>query len=216
MTAPLLPVPARRRERVHRAIRRAVLARRRPLAAACLAVAVLTSLHEVRPHPGPQVTVAVAARDLDSGTVLSAHDLVDRRYPAEVAPVGTLSTAVGRTLAAPVRAGEPVTDVRLVAPSLVSGYPGRVALPVRVADADAVGLLKVGDTIDLVAADPRRGTASYVAIDAQVLALPAHHDESPDSADLSGRLVVIAADPSEVDHIAGAAAVALLSVVITR
>lgn len=193
-----------------------MLGRRRPLAAACLALAVVTGLHAVRPHPGPRVTVTVAARDLDSGTVLSSHDLVDRRYPADVAPVGSLRTAVGRTLAAPVRAGEPVTDVRLVSPSLVSGYPGRVALPVRVADADAVALLRVGDTVDLLAADPRRGTASYVAVDAPVLALPAADADSPDAAGLSGRLVVVAADPAEVDHIAGAAATGLLSVVISR
>jgi Flp pilus assembly protein CpaB len=193
-----------------------VLARRRPLAAACLALAVLTGLHALRPHPGPQVTVTVAARDLDSGTVLSADDLVDRYYPADVAPVGSLATAVGRTLAAPVRAGEPVTDVRLVTPSLVTGYPGRVALPVRVADADAVALLRVGDTVDLVAADPRRGTASYVAADAPVLALPAPDTETQDAAGLSGRLVVVAVDPSEVDRIAGAAATDLLSVVLSR
>ncbi|MGA8247658.1 MAG: SAF domain-containing protein, partial [Nocardioides sp.] len=161
MTAAPTHAPAGRRERLRRAVRRTVLARRRPLAAACVALAVLAGLHVVRPHVGRQVTVAVAAHDLDSGTVLSAHDLVERRYPADVAPVGSSATAVGRTLAAPVRAGEPVTDVRLVTPSLLSGYPGRVALPVRVADADAVALLRVGDTVDLVAADPRRGTASY-------------------------------------------------------
>ncbi len=193
-----------------------MLARRRPLAAVCLAVAVLTGLHTVRPHPGPQVTVAVAARDLGSGTVLSAHDLVERRYPSGVAPVGSLTTAVGRTLAAPVRAGEPVTDVRVVAPSMVSAYPGRVALPVRIADADAVALLRVGDTVDLVAADPRRGTASYVAVDASVLALPAAHADRPDAAGATGRLVVVAADPSEVVGIAGAAATDLLSVVLSR
>lgn len=216
MTAALAPLPAGRRERLRRAVRRAVLARRRPLAAVCVAVAVLTGLHAVRPQTARRVTVVVAARDLDSGTVLSAHDLVARRYPADVAPVGSVTTAVGRTLAAPVRAGEPVTDVRVVAPSLVSGYPGRVALPVRVADADAVALLRVGDTVDLVAADPRRGTASYVAIDAPVLALPAADTQSPAAAGLTGRLVVIAVDPADVDHIAGAAATDLLSVVLSR
>ena len=215
MSTALTPVPAGRRERLRRAVRRTVLARRRPLAAVCVALAVLTGLHSVRPHPGPQVTVAVAARDLDSGTVLSAHDLVERSYPADVAPVGSSTTAVGRTLAAPVRAGEPVTDVRLVTPSLVSGYPGRVALPVRVADADAVALLRVGDTVDLVAADPRRGTASYVALDAPVLALPAPETRSPAAAGLTGRLVVVAVDASEVDVIAGASATDLLSVVLS-
>jgi len=121
---------------------------------------------------------------------------------------------VGRTLAGPVRAGEPVTDVRLIAPSLVSGYPGRVALPVRVADADAVALLRVGDRVSLVAADPRRGTASYVAVDVPVLALPSPDSEAPEAARLPGRLVVVGSFPSDVDHIAGAAATDLLSIVI--
>ncbi len=160
--------------------------------------------------------MSVAARDLPSGTVLTPRDLVARRYPAAVAPVGSAPRAVGRTLAAPVRAGEPVTDVRLVAPSLVSGYPGRVALPVRIADAAVVALLRVGDRVDLVAADPRRGTASYVAVDVPVLALPAADQQSADAAQLSGRLLLVAAYPSDVDGIAGAAATDLLSVVISR
>jgi hypothetical protein len=50
----------------------------------------------------------------------------------------------GRTLAGPVRAGEPVTDVRLVSPSLAAGYPGRVLVPVRIADADQIGRIVFG------------------------------------------------------------------------
>ena len=140
-----------------------------------------------------------------------------RRFPADVAPSGTPADAVGRTLAGPVRAGEPVTDVRLVTPSLVSGYPGLVALPVRVADADSVALLRVGDRVGLVAADPRRGTASFLASYVPVLALPRAAPESQDvaSASLPGRLVVIGAFPSQVDRIAGAAATDLLSIVIS-
>lgn len=193
-----------------------VLARRRPLAAGCAALAVLAGLHAARPAPAPTVAVRVAAHDLVSGTVLSPGDLVTRRFPAPVAPPGTSSAAVGRTLAAPVRAGEPVTDVRLVAPSLVAGYPGRVAVPVRISDAETVALLRVGDHVGLVAADPRRGTASYLATDVPVLALPRPDGGGADAAaPLPGRLVVIAAFPSEVDRIAGAAATDLLSLVIS-
>jgi Flp pilus assembly protein CpaB len=207
--------PAGRRERVRRALRRTVLARRRPLAAASAGVAVLAGLHAVRPAPAPTVPVRVASHDLASGTVLAADDLVTRRYPADAAPPGSAGNAVGRTLAAPVRAGEPVTDVRLVAPSLVTGYPGRVALPVRLADADAAALLRVGDRVSLVAADPRRGTAAYVAVDVPVLALPRSDSDAPDAAQLSGRLVVVGTYPSDVDRVAGAAATDLLSVVIS-
>jgi Flp pilus assembly protein CpaB len=211
------PVPqADRRARVRRAVRRAVLGRRRPLAALCAAVAVLAGIHAARPPAGDTVPVTVAARDLVSGTVLGGGDLATRQFSAASVPVGVESRAVGRTLAAPVRAGEPITDVRLVAPALVAGYPGRVALPVRIADADAVGLLRVGDRIDLVAADPRAGSATYAAVDVPVLALPAAGDPDTGSDGLTGRLVVVAALPSDVDTIAGAAATDLLSVVISR
>jgi hypothetical protein len=144
-TSPAGPPQTGRRERIRRVVRRAVLSRRRPLAALCAAGAVLAGLHAVRPPPGPTLAVAVAAHDLASGTVLTPDDLVTHRYPADLAPVGSVADAAGRTLAAPVRAGEPVTDVRLVAPSLLEGYPGRVALPVRIADAAAVGLIRSGD-----------------------------------------------------------------------
>jgi Flp pilus assembly protein CpaB len=207
---------ADRRTRLRRAVRRTVLARRRPLAAVCAAVAVLAGVHAARPGPGPTVGVIVATHDLASGTVLGPDDLVVRRFPVGSAPRGAAPQAIGRTLAAPVRRGEPVTDVRLVAPALVAGYPGRVALPVRIADADVVGLLRVGDHVDLVAADPRAGTASYVAVDVPVLALPTPAERDVGSSELTGRLVVVAAVPTEVARIAGAAVTDLLSVVISR
>jgi Flp pilus assembly protein CpaB len=210
--SPLLA--AGRRQRLRRAVRRTVLARRRSLAAICAAVAVLAGIRAVQPPPAPTVPVRVAARDLPSGTVLAADDLVTRRWPRQAAPPSARAP-LGRTLAAPLRAGEPVTDVRLVSPSLVSGYPGRVALPVRVADADAAALLRVGDRVGLVAADPRRGTASYVAADVPVLALPTPTEQTGGATGLPGRLVVVGPLPEEVDHIAGAAATHLLSVVIS-
>jgi Flp pilus assembly protein CpaB len=193
-----------------------VLARRRPLAAVCAAVAVLAGLHAARPGGPATVPVTVAARDLASGTLLTPHDLTVTRLPTGTAPRGLAADAVGRTLAAPVRRGEPVTDVRLVAPALTAGYPGRVAMPVRIADADMVTLLRVGDHVDLVAADPRSGTATYAAVDVPVVALPMPSDHDTGSAALSGRLLVVAALPGDVDRIAGAAATDLLSVVLTR
>jgi Flp pilus assembly protein CpaB len=197
-------------------VRRTVLSRRRPLAALCAGVAVLAGLQAARPDPAATVPVTVAARDLPSGTVLTRGDLVVRRFPSDVAPVGSDARAVGRTLAAPVRRGEPVTDVRLVAGGLASSYPDRVVLPVRIADADAVALLQVGDHIDLLAADPRRGTASYAALDVPVLALPAPGSSDDRSSGLTGRLVVVAALPADVDRITAAAATDLLSLAMTR
>jgi Flp pilus assembly protein CpaB len=212
------PPSADRRARLRRAVRRTVLARRRPLAALCAGVAVLAGVQAVRPAGGATVAVPVAAHDLASGAVLSAGDLSTRRLPVGSAPDGLETHAVGRTLAGPMRRGEPVTDARVVTPALVAGYPGRVALPVRIADADVVGLLRVGDHVDLVAADPRSGTASYVAVDVPVVALPDPDEQriGLSAGGVAGRLVVVAAVPSDVDGIAGAAATDLLSVVISR
>jgi Flp pilus assembly protein CpaB len=209
------PAPGDRRARLRRRVRRTLLTRRRPLAALCVGLAVVAGIEAARPPAPATVPVAVAAHDLSSGTVLSSHDLVVRRVPASLSPVGSAPRAVGRTLAAPVRAGEPVTDVRLVGPSVVAGYPGRVALPVRIADAEAVALLRPGDHVTLVAADPRRGTASSVAVDVPVLSIPEPGEGGSGSATLPGRLVVVAALPSDVDRIVGATATDLLSVVIT-
>jgi Flp pilus assembly protein CpaB len=215
MTDSYDPGPVGRLVRLRRVGRRLLLSRRRPVAALCAGVAVLGVVHAVRPPSPATVAVTVAARDLDSGTVVTPADVTTRRYPAAVAPGGSDPAAVGRTLAGPVRAGEPITDVRLVGPSLVAGYPDRVALPVRIADADAVGLLQTGDRVDLVAADPRRGSASYVAIDVPVLSLPVPSAGEVEGG-AAGRLIVVAASPSDVDAIAAAAAGDLLSVVISR
>lgn len=211
------PTPlADRRTRLRRALRRTVLSRRRPIAASCAAVAVVAGVQAVRPPAAETVPVTVASRDLVSGTVLTADDVAVARLPPDAVPDGVDTHAVGRTLAAPIRRGEPVTDVRLVAPTLVAGYPGRVALPVRIADADVVGLLRVGDRVDLVAADPRAGRASYVAFDVPVLALPSPGEQHTGSGSPSGRLLVVAVPPGDVDRIAVAAATALLSIVISR
>src|SRR4051794_23064350 len=97
-----------------RPVRRAVLARRRLLAAALTAVAVASGIRAVAAPPAAAVPVRVAARDLPAGMVLAAGDLRTTGFAPASVPDGLSVDAVGRTLAAPLRAGEPVTDVRLV------------------------------------------------------------------------------------------------------
>ncbi len=199
--------PATRRARFGRRLtawRRAVLARRRPLAALLTAVAVLASLRTLSPAPEPTARVLVAAHDLASGAVLRAEDLTTAAYPVATVPDGLAAEPVGRILAAPLRRGEPLTDVRLVGPSLVAGYDGRVAVPVRLPDAGTVALLTVGDHVDLVAADPGGGGARVVAASVPVLALP-RSSEGPASSGLTGRLVVVGATPASATAIAEAA-----------
>lgn len=199
-----------------RRLRRAVLARRRPLAALCAALAVLAGLQAVSPPPPPTRSVLVAAQDLAGGEVLAAGDLTRADFSPESVPSGVLTTeaeALGRTAAAPVRAGEPLTDVRLLSGSLLVGYPGRVAAPVRVADAGAVRLLRIGDRVDVLAADPQgRQEAVVVAHDAPVVALP----RAAETALASGGLVVLAIHEETARTVAAASVSAYLSVTIRQ
>jgi Flp pilus assembly protein CpaB len=188
-------------------LRRAVLRRRRLIAAVLLAVAVVAGLHVVAAPPPPTVAVLAAGRDLPAGTLLDDDDLARVALPAQGVPDGAttaLGDAVGRTLAAPVRRGEPLTDVRLVGTPLATADPGLTALPVRLPDAGAVRLLAVGDRIDLLATDPQSGTTDTVAARAIVLALPAPAGTT--GAEPPGALVVVGVEPVEVAAVSGAAA----------
>ena len=168
--------PARQRlADLRRAVRRAVLRRRRLLSALCVGGAVLVGLETAAPAPPPTVLVLTAARDLPAGTVLEGADLVPVEFRPDSVPDGrpARAAAVGRTLTAPLRRGEPVTDVRLVGPSLLRGYPGLVAVPVRLPDAGMAGLLRVGDRIDLVSAERPCGSAATRSIRSPTRSSPA-------------------------------------------
>src|SRR6476661_4128140 len=99
-------------------VRRGVLRRRRLLAALLAAVAVATGIHAVAAPPPARVAVRVAAHDLPSGALVAAADLVTVRFDPGSVPSGVVADPVGRLVAAPVRRGEPLTDVRLLGPPL--------------------------------------------------------------------------------------------------
>ena len=179
-----------------------MLARRRLLAAVLTAVAVAAGIHAVASPPPAEVPVRVAVHDLPAGAVLGADDLRTVGFAPGSVPDGLAVDAAGRMLAAPLRAGEPVTDLRLVGPALSDAYPGLAAVPVRLPDAGMVELLRVGDRVDLISADPQGGGAEVVAADVPVLAIPAAADAG--ASGLPGRLVVIGADPDDVARIADA------------
>jgi Flp pilus assembly protein CpaB len=190
--------------------------------AACLAgLAVLTGFRAAAAPAQPTVAVVVAGHDLPGGSVVSVGDLETADYPVDTAPEGAQASAgalTGRVLAAPLRKGEPVTDVRLVAPGLLSGYPGRVAAPVRVADAGAIALLRVGDRVDLLAASPEGGEATVLVPLAPVVALPdpGATDAGLAGGAIGGGLLVVAVTPEEALALAQAAVTAVLSVVLER
>lgn len=201
-----------------RRARRAVLARRRPLAALCAAVAVAAALQANAVPPAPRTLVLTAARDLPAGVVVRDSDL--RRVPflPDSVPSGTVpdsAAAVGRTTAGPVRAGEPITDARLVTASLLEGYPGLVAVPVRIGDPASVDLLRVGDRVDVLAADPQGDSPTAVlGRDVPVLAIPRPSADAEPGL-TTGALVVLGLPDSSARSVAQASVTAFLSVVLT-
>ncbi|MDF1605925.1 SAF domain-containing protein [Nocardioides sp. YIM 152315] len=196
---------------LRRTLRRTLLARRRLLAALLTAVAVAAGLRATTTDPPARVVVTVAAHDLPAGTMLDAGDVRHAEFAPGSVPEGLARDPAGRTLAAPLRAGEPVTDVRLVGPALTDGYPGLVAVPVRLPDAGMAGLLRVGDRVDLVSADPQGGSAGVVADAVPVLALPDAPAEVS-ATGLTGRLVVVGAEPGDVERIADASVRTFLTI----
>ena len=208
---PGLP-PARRRIR---AVRHQLRRRRRLVAAVLAAAAVVAGLRTVAPPPPDTVAVLVAARDLPSGALLEDGDLVARDFPAELAPPGATGAAAGRVLAAPVRRGEVLTDVRLVGPALADAVPGETVLPVRLPDAGMATLLRAGDEVDLVATDPGSGETAVVARDVTVLATPRGVPDGPAGGSV-GALVVVGASATEAIAISRASLSQYLTVSWTR
>jgi len=197
-------------------VRRTVLRRRRLLAVLCTVGAVAAGLRATAPPAPPTVDALVAARDLPAGAVLAEDDLMSVALPPDTVPAGVLTDtgdATGAILAAALRAGEPVTDVRLVGPGLANAATGTVAVPVRLSDAAQVGLLAVGDEIDLLATDPEARITETVASGALVLAVPDVKQDAPDA--ITGRLVVLGIPASTVVEVTAAAVTAFVTYVWT-
>jgi hypothetical protein len=139
-------------------LQRGLAAHRRAAVAALVGLAVLFGLSAVSPAAPPTVPVLVAAHDLVAGATLSLADLRSASLPPAAVPGGALrpgADVLGRLVAGPVRRGEPLTDVRLLGPSLLAALargPGVVAVPVRFADSGAAALLRAGDHVDVLAA----------------------------------------------------------------
>jgi Flp pilus assembly protein CpaB len=141
-------------------------------------------------HPGSArgAPTVLAAHDLPSGATLRAADVRVADLPGEARPMGVLNSldAVdGRLLAGAVRAGEPLTDVRL-ATVPDPGDPGTATVPVRLADVAIAELLRPGQRVDVVAAPEPAAPPSVLASGATVVTIG--HREP---ATLKGPLVLL-------------------------
>ncbi|WP_040320019.1 SAF domain-containing protein [Aeromicrobium marinum] len=195
-----------------------VFLHRRLLAAALAGLAVLMVVSALRDVPAG-VPVVVAGDDLPSGHVLSARDLEVRHFPADVVPAGSPTdpgAVMGRSLAGPVRAGEPLTDRRLLDGDDLSGYgiDGPAVLStVRLADPGSLAVVGVGDTVDVIAVDPRGESEPRVVVAAaRVAALPAADPDRPGT----GAVVTLATTEEAAPALAAAGLNAELTVVARR
>ncbi|WP_371404793.1 hypothetical protein OHA10_03865 [Kribbella sp. NBC_00662] len=182
---------------------------RRLLAGVAAAAAVYFGLLALSPSPPPTVAVLAAARDLTGGAVPAHDDLRTVDLPPDAVPVGALKPGAdltARLLSGPVRAGEPLTDARFLAPPAVP--PGSLAYPFRVDDADISALLRVGDHVNLYAATST-AAAALLAQSVPVLALP-----KPESA-TAGALIVVEATPQIATRLAQASTNSRITVALT-
>ncbi|MGK5112836.1 MULTISPECIES: Flp pilus assembly protein CpaB [unclassified Geodermatophilus] len=185
---------------------------RQVLAGLLAATALVLALRPAAPPAGPgepeTAPVVVAAADLPPGAVLATGDLAVARYPTALRPAGTTpdpTALVGQALAGGLRAGEPVTDARLVGAGLTAQLAaGQVAAPVRPADVVVSALVRPGDRVDVLATAPDAARAEVVAAGALVLAAP-----GPD--DAGEGLLLLAVDGATAALLAAASTTATLT-----
>ena len=162
-------------------IHRFVFEHRRLLAAVFTGLAVLTALSALSREPDG-ISVLVARHDLRSGHVLTASDLRTTTMPPAARPSNTLGrgAAIGRRVAGPMRAGEAITDYRVLQDDALSGYAADAVLTtIRVDRADGLTGLHVGDRIDVIAVDPDgESKAAVVARAVEVVTLPPSNGDS--------------------------------------
>jgi pilus assembly protein CpaB len=188
------------------------------LAVAALVLAVRPPASTTAAAGHPVVPVVVASGDLPAGAVLTPEDLEVASWPPRLVPAGAGASAAdltGRTLAGALRAGEPVTDVRLVGPGLTASLPeGQVAAPVRLADLAVAELVRAGDRVDVLATAPDDADAHVVVSGALVLAPSSLPDDGSGDLTSPSGLLLLAVEADTAARLAAAAASDTLSVTL--
>lgn len=180
---------------------------RRPIAAACAALAVVLLASTCRAQSPDVVDVIAAATDLPAGATLAATDLQSRAFPRELLPPVTHSEpedVIGRVIAGPIAAGEVITDTRLV--DTGPRADGLRLVPVRLSDPGVADLLAPGTLVDLVGVTG--GTQGQVLAEGvQVVTVPRQSRDAGigGTARAAGSLIVVAADPQTAVALASTA-----------
>lgn len=164
--------------------------------------------------------VVVTTRDLSPGAELTADDVRLENLSAAHVPEGSQSDVgkvVGATLAGPARRGEVLTDVRLLGPRLAESAAGPDAriVPLSLADAALVDLVRPGDVVDIVAAPASSDAetdARLIATGAVVVLVSAKQTGTASAS--SGRVVLVALPAAAAKTVAGAALVQAVTLTI--
>jgi Flp pilus assembly protein CpaB len=178
---------------------------------------VAAAVQAARPADPPTERAVVAVSDLPAGHVLQRDDVRAREVPTDLLPQGALGVEdlpVGRPVAAPLRAGQLLTDLSVVSPTALQSHPpGTVLATVRITDQAAIETVAVGDRVSVIGADLRSsGAAFLVARRVLVVALPG---EGSDGGLGQGRPVVLAVDEATALSLADAAVGSALSLIVT-
>lgn len=193
---------------------------RRKLAVLAAIAAVATGITAATPDPPPTSPVLVAADRLDGGSELGAADLELRHVPQDLVPTDAITDRdrlLGRTLVAPVSRGTVLTELSVLSDRPVVAA-GKALAPVRIADETVVGLLRIGDRIDVVASAPESGSrAAVVAEDVRVVTIPRPKSSGGGLDATAGdpqTLLLVEVTPDQATALADAAATSQLSVLL--
>jgi Flp pilus assembly protein CpaB len=147
--------------------------RARRIAAGLLVV--LAAVAAWRPDPG-DIEVVVALRELQPGIPLTPEDVGLRARPAGTLPDGAVTTvesAIGAMLTGPIRRGEVLTDARTLGTRAaeLSAGPHARNVPLHLADAAVLDLIRPGDVVDVLGAPSGDATsrARVLAVGAVVV-----------------------------------------------
>lgn len=147
-------LPTRIRQMLRPDFTRTVLARR--MAAGGLVL--LAGIAALRPDPDDgRSDVVVATHDLSPGMALSMDDIKLEKHSTTTVPDGaqtSIDALLGATLAGPSRRGEVLTDVRVLGSRLagVTAGPDARVVPLHLADAAVLDLIRPGDVVDVMGA----------------------------------------------------------------
>ncbi len=194
---------------------RTLLARR--IAAGGLVV--LAGVAALRPDPADADTdVVVATRDLSPGCDSDGRRRRLEKRSATTVPDGAhgaVDAVVGATLAGPARRGEVLTDVRVLGSRLagLAAGPDARVVPLHLADAAVLDLIRPGDVVDVLGAVSAETDAEprVVATDAIVVLVSARQKAAGAGDD---RVVLVALPATAANALAGATLVQTVTLTI--